>query len=99
VVIRSVPEDSTAVGVPARVVRGPHLVPSPCENLLHGELPDPVGEQCRRLAEEIQTLEQGLETVRRSLGQLAREPVPALPSGPLAGGNGQYANESDAAGG
>jgi serine O-acetyltransferase len=96
VVIHPVPEDSTAVGVPARVVRGPHLVPSPCEDLSHGELPDPVAEQCRRLAEEIRTLEQGLETVRRSLGQMGREPVPALPAPSRAGGNGQRAtNDTD----
>jgi serine O-acetyltransferase len=89
VVVRPVPEDSTAVGVPARVVRGPHLRPSPCEDLSHGELPDPVAEQCRRLAEEIRMLEQGLETVRRSLGEMASEPVGALSAGSTAGGNGQ----------
>ncbi|MFO7696833.1 MAG: serine O-acetyltransferase [Anaerolineae bacterium] len=89
VVVKSVPEDSTAVGVPAQIVRGPHLVPSPCENLSHGELPDPVAEQCRRLSEEIQLLERGLATVRRSLGQLASEPVPALSAPSTAGGNGQ----------
>jgi serine O-acetyltransferase len=91
VVVRPVPEDSTAVGVPARVVRGPHLIPGPCENLSHGELPDPVVEECRRLAEEILMLERGLETVRNSLGQLASEPLPALDAPPT-GGNGQQSD-------
>jgi serine O-acetyltransferase len=88
VVVKPVPEDSTAVGVPARVVRGPHLIPGPCENLSHGELPDPVVEECRRLSEEILMLERGLETVRSSLGQLASGPLPTLEA-PPSGGIGQ----------
>ncbi len=57
VVIRSVPADSTAVGVPARVVRGPHLRLRPCETLDHASLPDPIAETCRRLEQRIQELE------------------------------------------
>ncbi len=91
VVVSSVPEDSTAVGVPARVVRGPHLVPGPCENLAHGELPDPVAEQCRRLAEEIRMLQRGLDAVRQSLGQLGTEMAPAL-KGASSDGNGQQSD-------
>lgn len=79
VVIDSVPADSTAVGIPARVVRGPHLAPSPCESLAHGELPDPVAEQCRRLSQQIQELERGLEGVTEALRRLGRQAeVPAV---------------------
>lgn len=89
VVIKPVPEDSTAVGVPAQIVRGPHLVPGPCENLSHGELPDPVAEQCRKMMEEIRRLENGLETVRRSLGRMGNEPLPVLEAPVMAQGNGE----------
>ncbi|TEU15862.1 MAG: serine O-acetyltransferase, partial [Anaerolineales bacterium] len=42
VVIKPVPADSTAVGVPARVVRGPLVERAPMGTLQHGQLPDPV---------------------------------------------------------
>ncbi len=87
VVIDSVPEDSTAVGVPARVVRGPHLEPDPCIALAHSELPDPVAEQCRRLSAQIQQLELGLQAVTEALREVRREPV--APGVARAGGNGQ----------
>jgi serine O-acetyltransferase len=87
VVIDSVPEDSTAVGVPARVVRGPHLEPDPCVSLAHSELPDPVAEQCRRLSAQIQQLELGLQAVTEALREVRREPAPS--GAPLEGGNGQ----------
>ncbi|NLX44229.1 MAG: hypothetical protein GXY79_12215, partial [Chloroflexi bacterium] len=89
VVIKPVPEDSTAVGVPAQVVRGPHLSPSPCENLSHGELPDPVAEQCRRMMSEIKRLEDDLARVRKSLGDMGREPIPAIAAPQPSEGNGQ----------
>jgi len=58
VVVRSVPCDSTAVGIPARVVRGPHLeAPTPRQELDHGQLPDPIYERYRQLEERIAMLE------------------------------------------
>ncbi|OGO05745.1 MAG: serine O-acetyltransferase, partial [Chloroflexi bacterium RBG_13_56_8] len=58
VVVRDVPEDSTAVGVPARVVRGPHIERRPPSVILqHGQLPDPVAEVLRALEERIHDLE------------------------------------------
>ena len=76
VVIDSVPEDSTAVGVPARVVRGPQLDSDPCSALEHSELPDPVAEQCRRLSAQIEQLELGLQAVTEALREVRREPSP-----------------------
>lgn len=58
VVVKPVPCDSTAVGIPARVVRGPHLTePTPRQELDHGQLPDPIDERYRRLEERIALLE------------------------------------------
>ena len=84
VVIKDVPADSTAVGVPARVVRGPHVEPKPSVTLNHGKLPDPIAELCGRLEERIRGLERELAAVRErveagTVGQpqaLASERVP-----------------------
>ncbi|NLG27597.1 MAG: serine O-acetyltransferase [Chloroflexi bacterium] len=60
VVVKPVPADSTAVGVPARVVRGPGVQPEPSAQLNHQRLPDPVAEACRLLEERIRALEERL---------------------------------------
>lgn len=52
VVIRSVPDNSTVVGVPGRVVRGPAHV-----DLEHGRLPDPEGQLIEELARRVYELE------------------------------------------
>lgn len=75
VVIDQVPDESTAVGVPARVVRGPSVDPDPCDTLAHSELPDPVAEQCRRLSAQIQQLELGLQAVIEAMREVRREPA------------------------
>jgi serine O-acetyltransferase len=54
VVIRSVPANSTVVGVPARVVR---MLVTPGDNLEHGNLPDPEGQLIDELARRIEQLE------------------------------------------
>jgi serine O-acetyltransferase len=54
VVIRSVPDHSTVVGVPARVVRA--RVDSG-DNLEHGNLPDPEGQLIDELTRRIEQLE------------------------------------------
>ena len=81
VVVKPVPADSTAVGVPAREVRGPHVEPSPEECLDHGRLPDPVAEAYRRLDLRISDLEDQLTSLLQVPAQgetpepLAAEPV------------------------
>ena len=56
VVIRSVPDHSTVVGVPARVVRSRAEAPAP-DNLEHGNLPDPEGQLIDELSRRIEQLE------------------------------------------
>jgi len=52
VVIRPVPDNSTVVGVPGRIVRGPAHV-----DLEHGRLPDPEGQLLEELANRVHELE------------------------------------------
>ena len=59
VVIRSVPDNSTVVGVPGRVVRGPAHV-----DLEHGRLPDPEGQLIEELAKRVQDLESQLRALQ-----------------------------------
>jgi serine O-acetyltransferase len=59
VVIRSVPDNSTVVGVPGRVVRGPAHV-----DLEHGRLPDPEGQLIEDLARKVQELENQVRALR-----------------------------------
>lgn len=71
VVVRSVPADSTAVGVPARVVRGPHIEPKPSIILQHGQLPDPVTEALRAMEDRVHQVEAELSELRRALHDAA----------------------------
>jgi serine O-acetyltransferase len=69
VVVRSVPPDSTVVGVPGRVVEGEgvrrdleqHLV-----DLDHANLPDPIARTIATLLERLQALEARVDAVRAS---------------------------------
>jgi serine O-acetyltransferase len=54
VVIRSVPDDCTVVGVPGRVTRTRGDV---SDNLEHGNLPDPEGQLIDELTRRIEQLE------------------------------------------
>ena len=58
VVLKDIPENSTAVGIPARIVRqGGRRV----DDLDQVHIPDPVANELRRLAEKIAELEKKLE--------------------------------------
>ncbi len=74
VVIHPVPADSTAVGVPARVVRGPHVERTPDAALQHDRLPDPIAEACRLLGERLERLEREVQELRQG-----SEPIPEAP--------------------
>jgi len=54
VVIRPVPDDSTVVGVPGRVVRSQGKAADPLE---HGQLPDPEGQAIEDLRRRVEELE------------------------------------------
>lgn len=66
VVVQSVPENSTVVGIPARVVRrdGEKI---PSVSLDHTDLPDPVVESLHTLQERIEELEHELLRLREEL--------------------------------
>ncbi|MGM0400595.1 MAG: serine O-acetyltransferase [Chloroflexota bacterium] len=63
VVIDSVPADSTVVGVPGRVVRGPHVEEV---KLDHGRLPDPIAEITHALEERIRDLEAEVDSLQET---------------------------------
>lgn len=65
VVVKPVPANSTAVGVPARVVRGPHIEPEPSILLHHERLPDPIADVFRELERRVQGLEKEWTAVKR----------------------------------
>ncbi|HHX66360.1 MAG TPA: serine O-acetyltransferase [Chloroflexi bacterium] len=71
VVIKPVNADSTAVGVPAREVRGPHVRREPSDALQHGKLPDPAAEAYRRLDERIRDLEGQVLALQQALRRAA----------------------------
>lgn len=68
VVVRPVPDHSTVVGVPGRVVRTRAVLPSTDagEELEHGKLPDPEGQALEELSRRVDQLEQ---LVRELTGQ------------------------------
>ncbi len=78
VVIKSVPADSTAVGVPARVVRGPHVEPQPSVVLQHGQLPDPIAEVTRSLESRIRELEYQVLALKQQLQAISPESMQSL---------------------
>ena len=75
VVIRSVPMDSTAVGVPARVVRGPHMDDPEHPDLQHNKLPDPIAQAFADLNKRVAQLESEL-THLRAMTDESRQSAP-----------------------
>ncbi len=79
VVIRSVPADSTVVGIPARVV-GDGTVPA--EELQHGLLPDPVAAAIQGLQSELHALRERIQLLEdRGPRELDREAACGPPEG------------------
>ena len=62
VVVDSVPEDSTVVGVPGRIVRQKLLIQG---QLMHNRIPDPVTCRLNRLTYEIQELKENVEELKK----------------------------------
>lgn len=59
VVLKDIPDNSTAVGVPARVVRGKNV--EPAQNLDQLNVPDPVAQELASLRQRIEELESKLQ--------------------------------------
>jgi serine O-acetyltransferase len=57
VVVKQVPDNSTVVGVPGRIVR---MNEEPCDQLEHGKLPDPEGQAMDDLRSRVEDLERTL---------------------------------------
>lgn len=57
VVVKPVPDNSTVVGIPGRVVR---MNEEPCDQLEHGKLPDPEGQALDELRTRVEELEKTL---------------------------------------
>lgn len=68
VVIRPVPESSTVVGIPGRVVRGSDERTRFDDVLDHASLPDPVAEMVRSLRDQNEKLKVRLSRVEEQLG-------------------------------
>ncbi len=63
VVLREVPENSTAVGIPAKVVRRDGVRVQTDLDQIH--IPDPVAQELSRLREQLAELEKKLETIQQ----------------------------------
>jgi serine O-acetyltransferase len=75
VVIRSVPPESTVVGIPARLVREPV---SREEDLEHGLLPDPLARVIQDLQIQVQALEERLRQVEEAQSGLSPQEASGL---------------------
>jgi len=72
VVLKDVPEDSTAVGIPAKIVRtGGTRV----ELLDHANMPDPVAKEFAAMKEKIDALEKELEALKAKKATRTKKPA------------------------
>lgn len=62
VVVDSVPENSTVVGIPGRIVRQKLLIQG---QLMHNRIPDPITCQLNRMKYEIQDVKEQLEELKK----------------------------------
>lgn len=62
VVVDSVPENSTVVGIPGRIVRQKLLIQG---QLMHNRIPDPITCQMNRMKYEIQDLKDQIEDIKK----------------------------------
>lgn len=62
VVVDSVPENSTVVGIPGRIVRQKLLIQG---QLMHNRIPDPITCQLNRLKYEIQDLKDTIDDIKK----------------------------------
>ncbi len=63
VVVDSVPENSTVVGIPGRIVRQKLLIQG---QLMHNRIPDPITCQLNRLKYEMQDLKEKVDEMKKS---------------------------------
>lgn len=68
VVLQEIPEDSTVVGIPGKVVRIQGKRVDPCCELDQVKIPDPVKMEICKLKETIETLEEQLQAIESKIG-------------------------------
>lgn len=64
VVLKSIPPNSTVVGVPGKIVRRNGQKLTPAEQLAHGDVPDIEYEMIERLEQEIKTLKEEVSRLK-----------------------------------
>ncbi|MBQ8577269.1 MAG: serine O-acetyltransferase [Clostridia bacterium] len=71
VVLEAIPEDCTAVGIPARVVRckNEKVACDANKNLDHVHIPDPVSQELCRLREQMRRLEEEIARLKEERGE------------------------------
>lgn len=68
VVLREIPENSTVVGIPGKVVRIQGKRVNPCQELDQIKIPDPVKMEICKLNETVRMLENQIQTLQDKLG-------------------------------
>ena len=63
VVLNEIPENSTAVGVPARVISKAKT--APCRDLVQVHIPDPVAQEICKLRSEIEALQKKMDEMQK----------------------------------
>jgi serine O-acetyltransferase len=71
VVLNDVPENSTVVGIPGKVVRQNGVKVK--RDLDHRNLPDPVGDICKEMSRQIEELEKEVEDLKRRMADDAKD--------------------------
>ncbi len=81
VVLKDVPDNSTVVGVPGRVVmqNGVRVAP-PVADLEHGRLPDPIADALQSMQEQIGRLTQEVEALRNGALTVSAQPPCETPT-------------------
>lgn len=73
VVMRDVPNDTTVVGIPAKIVRSKMPIGEEGEHMLdHNEIPDPVAKVFSILLERIETLQKEVHSINHADGNRLR---------------------------
>ncbi|WP_410497174.1 serine O-acetyltransferase EpsC [Cellulosilyticum sp. ST5] len=73
VVLQEIPEDSTVVGIPGKVVRIQGKRINPCEDLDQVKLPDPVKMEICTLRRTVEGLEEQLKSLEHQMGLSDKE--------------------------
>ena len=78
VVLEEIPPDSTAVGIPARVVRRKGERTAPCNDMDQVHIPDPVAQELCRMRVQLSHMQKELDILKAE--QVAADPTPETPT-------------------